>query len=313
MAALAVAILLAGCSAPKAAEPDASQPVAPAGSLLGVVVDEAVRPLAGAVITIPALPALAPATTGEDGLFRFDGLAPGAVFVQVEKPGYLAATAQGRVSDDAGAPVLNVVLRPLAETTPYIVQETWEGIVDCGLGSQVAFGLTFSCTQTVAAGVNNMCHGFPPIPPTGVCIDETQPYFFPQAAGNMSMAQSELMWDATVQGQSELLMVHQLFDSSGVVLGGTGSATGPSFLVLRLNSTLLRDNDIGGANHLGIYVSAGNGPAVNVAFQQPFKGFHTTAYHFEFEPEWVFVRDGAPVIPPVCTTCLGNAADASQP
>jgi hypothetical protein len=226
------------------------------------------------------------------------------VFIELSKGGFLTATAQGMVATDDGAAVLKVVLEPLVETTPYIVQETFEGIVECGVGSKVVFGLTFSCLQTASAGVNNLCHGAPPVPPTGVCINETDPYFFPQGQGNMSMAQSELAWDPTVQGQSELLLFHQLFDASGAVIGATGSVTGPSFLVLRLNATTLRENDIGGTNHIGVYVSVGNGPAANVAFEQSFRGFHTTAYNFEFEPDWAFVRDGPPVLPSTCTTCL---------
>lgn len=301
LVALALAALaLAGCTEPPKAEDLLMDDL---GSITGVVVDAALRPLAGAVATIPAQPQVPAATTGEDGSFRFDGLRLGLHVVQVEKPGYLSAAVTASSSADPVAPVVNVVLEPLAETQPYVVLETFDGVLDCGVGSAVVFGLTTGCLQTASSGLAVVCNGADPVPPTGVCLSQTDPYFRVATRGNMTMAQAELTWEPTLDG-AELLLLVYVFDEAEQVVGGVGSVSGPPFLVVPMNRTVVEENDLGGANHAGLYVSAGSRTAANVVAQQPFRAFHTAAYFFELPAEWAFARDGLPTLPPTCTTCL---------
>jgi hypothetical protein len=134
-------------------------------------------------------------------------------------------------------------------------------------------------------------------------VDQGESFYPSQARGNVTMAQTELTWTPTF-GSSELLLVQWAVDADGQLIRGIGSAAGPSYLVSRLNSTVLREYAIGGENSLSLYVSIGSTAAANAVVQQPYRVFHTTAYYFEFDPDWVFVEDGAPIVPPTCTTCL---------
>lgn len=297
--ALAVA-LLAGCSD----APTAEQLLAPdEGALAGVVVDPALRPLEGAVARIPAAPEVPPATTGADGTFRFQGLRAGLHIVQVEKPGYLSATVQATASAAPDAPLVNVVLEPLDETRPYVVLETFEGFLDCGVGSAAVFGFTTACRQTASAALAIACAGQDPVPPTGVCLGEADPYFRVATRGNMTTAQAELTWNPTLAG-AELLLLGYVFDPDEQVVGSVGSVTGPPYLAIPMPQAVVDEHDLGGANHVGLYVSAGSRTDANVAAQQPFRLFHTAAYFFELPTGWAFVEDGLPQVPPTCTTCL---------
>lgn len=300
-----LAAAMAGCSDPT----DAAQPTSPAhaGSIAGVVVDQAIRPVAGATASIPALPDVVAQATTADGTFRFDGLRPGLHVVHVAKPGYLATVVQAVATEDKEPDYVRVVLEPLAETKPYVVLESFEGFLDCGVGAAPLFGFTFACQQTAGAGLAALCNGAPPVPPTGVCLDETDPYVHSLARGNMSMAQTELVWEPSSGGPSELLFVQYVFDASDQIVAGAGTAAGPSYLVSRLNGTILAEHDLRGVNHLGFYVSVGSTQTASVVVQQAYRLFHTAAYYFELDIEWAFVDDGAPLVPPTCTTCLANA------
>lgn len=291
---------IAGCA--NAQDPTAPGLATSTASIQGVVVDSAVRPLAGAVVTIPAIAGLG-MTTGEDGLFRFEALAPGLHLVAIDKPGFLPTVVQAEAGTTAGAAVLTVVLEPLPETRPYVVVETFDGFLDCGIGSAPLFGFTSGCRQTASAGLAALCHGQPPVPPTGICLDETDPYFRPGTRGNITVAQAELTWDPSLQG-AELLLLAYVFDEAEQVVGTVGFVSGPPFLVLPMNRTVVDGFDLGGTNHVGLYVSAGSRTELTVVAQQPFRLFHTAAYFFELPEGWTFVRDGLPDVPPTCTTCL---------
>src|SRR5919108_5926815 len=59
------------------------------GVIRGLVVDEAIAPLAGAAVTATGAGVTGlELVTGDDGLFGFDGLDPGVYFLQASKPGY---------------------------------------------------------------------------------------------------------------------------------------------------------------------------------------------------------------------------------
>ncbi|MHB1260859.1 MAG: carboxypeptidase-like regulatory domain-containing protein [Thermoplasmatota archaeon] len=305
LALLAVVSLLAGCSQAPEPPADAANVSVP-GTLAGVVIDEAIRPISGAAVAVPAFPDLAPVLTADDGAFVLSDLAPGVVILQVTKDGYLSQTIQAEVpAADDQAPLLQVQLARDAEAAPYAIVEAFDGFIDCGAGSSVVFGFTFACQNTVQAAFPVLCNGSPPVPPTGVCLPMADPYAYPQATGNMSMVQTELVWTPSSAGSSDLLLLSQVLDPNGQVVPYAGSSVdGPSYLVSRLNATQLQEFGLTSGNHFGLFVSVGPTQPANLVLQQSYRIFHTTAYRFEFEQSWTFIEDGAPLPPPACTTCL---------
>src|ERR1051326_5321282 len=88
--ALLAAAVLAGCSGSGKAPAATLQATPTTGILRGVVVDEAIRPLEGARVTVPlAAGGDVNATTKADGAFAFDQLPPGGYVVRVHKTAFL--------------------------------------------------------------------------------------------------------------------------------------------------------------------------------------------------------------------------------
>lgn len=293
-------VILAGCSDPTAEGPRGSG--AQMHAVQGVVVDAAIRPLSGVIVTIPARPEVQPVTTGIDGTFLFHDLSPGVIVLLLDKPGFLSSTVQ--IDVQPGLPVVKIQLDALEESNPYAVLESFRGHVECGVGSAPVAGLSAGCSVLLGSALYVLCTGSGPVPPTGICIGGTNPYFVSIAAGNMTVAQTEVVWQATVNGMSELLVGSYVVDRDGVVVAGVPGASGHSVLVRRLNATTVDEFDLGRTQHLAIYVNPGNTAPVNVVVQQSYEVYHTSTFLFEPDASWVFARDGDVPVPPACTSCL---------
>lgn len=138
--ALVGALLLAGCSgdAPKGSVDNVFEGLeedvavtASTGSIAGVVVDAAIRPLAGANVTLMSDGAVS--TSGEDGRFSFEGLEPGAYFLSASAHRHDAA----QVSVDVLAGEVSTVRVLLAASTsiePYHITIQFHGHIDNYLG-----------------------------------------------------------------------------------------------------------------------------------------------------------------------------------
>lgn len=141
--ALLSAALLAGCSgggdggdAPADANDFDDLGVrgsATTGVLLGVVVDEAIRPISSAAVTLQKPDGgSAEDETDEQGRFAFGDLQPGAYFVRVTHPSYLPAQTSAEVQ--AGVedpPVVRVLLTRLFEQEPFAETIKFDGYLAC--------------------------------------------------------------------------------------------------------------------------------------------------------------------------------------
>src|ERR1041385_5709040 len=139
------ALLVAGCSQPSKANGHAvtlgdgshveltgGPTAAGKGSIVGVVVDEAIRPVKGANLTIPSEGLKT--TSDESGLFRFDDLQPGFYVVAASAPGFLPVQSSADVVADDVARLrllLPTDASPQAYHTTYTLDgymEAWTGI-----------------------------------------------------------------------------------------------------------------------------------------------------------------------------------------
>jgi hypothetical protein len=141
-----VSLLLAGLSgcagSPKPAPaPEANfqdlglEATATTGVLRGVVVDAAVRPVAGAAIRAAGPEgSTASATTNAEGLFGIDGLAPGDWFVTANKTGFVQTQQAARVDAGVAEPaIIKILLRPDPSTAPFYESYVLAAFIQCSV------------------------------------------------------------------------------------------------------------------------------------------------------------------------------------
>lgn len=146
LVALVVVAAFSGCSA----SPDSSdtsggrlppsvddvQVTATTGALRGIVIDEAIRPLAGATIVVTGVEE--PRLTAEDGGFVFNGLAAGTYFITASKPGFTPVQASGTVvAGDADPPLVKMLLTLDIVSAPFTQLQEWKAFLQCGAGAPV--------------------------------------------------------------------------------------------------------------------------------------------------------------------------------
>lgn len=314
VAAVVLAIALAGCSAegdaPVSDEEDFSElgleATEQTGVIRGVVVDAAIAPIAGA--TIDLVGQGQNATTGDDGLFGFDGLEPGTYFLEVRRLGY--GGIQQSVDVEAGVAeprVVRVQLVADPSTAPYVEQHTYQGFISCSFKvANIVFD-AFYCDPTGAAGL--------------AANDDANPFFATRPGRAPDYFQSEILWDSTQPLWDELVTIQLACEEEGC--GETsedGNANrmcnvrGMSPLVCRVNAT-----DGGGGGGVGITenklgtnrtgytvgVYANCDPCVpgtvlgfGLVYQQQFEIFSHLFYGYLPPEGWIFVEDSYVPEPP---------------
>lgn len=154
IALLLASLVLAGCSDAKNAtpEPEADfedfglEASDTTGILRGVVIDEAIRPIAGVQIVLIGPDTNRTMLTREDGLFGFDGLAPGDYFVSASKLGFTAIQSSGRVQAGVKEPSpIKIQLTADPSTRPYVQLYHLDAFMTCSarpmfIGIQCGFG-----------------------------------------------------------------------------------------------------------------------------------------------------------------------------
>lgn len=97
------------------------------GHIAGVVVDEAIRPIQGAIVRLPGMNMERP--TERDGSFGFVDLYPGPYYLSVEKDGYYMAEAMLEVKSEEFTRA-KVVLAAIPPPEPYHTTQKFDGFAD---------------------------------------------------------------------------------------------------------------------------------------------------------------------------------------
>ncbi len=320
---LALIAALAGCTGGGAGpQSDVDGATSTTGILRGVVVDEAVRPVAGASVNVTAPGVRYNATTGDDGLFRFTGLAPGTYVVEAGKrfysPHQTAVVVVADV-DEPEAARLQLVFEPRA--MPFAQVYKYEGLLECG--SNVAH----VCSNVNIATWIVVCAN------TGVCVGNVtsdRSLFFQAVDPNPTFLQAELAWDSTQPVGAEMSFYigggNEAELKAG--MGATYNITdGPSPLMLRISDhegesawcrtqdppcgeRVLSESGIGSERALLVQVEGGptmktplcgtvSPCAAGVSAKQAFTMYTTVFYGYEPPLDWLFTASGAPPAPPV--------------
>lgn len=259
------------------------------GVIRGVVIDDAIRPVEGALITLNLGPDGARnATSSDSGAFGFADLEPGTYFMQVSKAGYNAVQASADVvaGDDEPA-LVKVLLSVNPDERPYFSVINWNGYIECSF--RVAVPGVTSVGVNACNGVGNQDVNFPLAPMDAI------PTF----------VQAELIWENTQPTGSGLSFVVGPPDCRDVKYN---RADGESPLVIRMNQTeILADSeaaeDDGFLPESGIcyrafsYVSAQSAGALGLVTSQQFDAFYHVFYNMMPPEGWQFSIDGDPEQP----------------
>lgn len=255
---LLVGFGLAGCAGGGGdgdATPDGLPDVKPTedgkGAIGGVVVDEAIRPVAGALVTLASHQSNV--TTDETGTFAWSDLEPGSYFITVSAPRFLSIQSSAEVV--AGETAFVRVLLS-ADPTPLPYQQTYQhaGYMQAWAGIAQFF---VESTQD-----------------NGSALCDCRLYFTPQ--GGLSTAVYEAFWEWTVPDpadQAELYYVVEQLE---------GDAYVEDYCFSPCNVHIAGDEftpDVQAYARL-------DGPDLWVAYQQKFDLYVTLFYNGEAPEGW---------------------------
>ncbi|MGB1585656.1 MAG: carboxypeptidase-like regulatory domain-containing protein [Thermoplasmatota archaeon] len=203
MALLLLTTVLAGCAdeLPQEATDDLTfdddlSATDTTGVIRGVVVNDAIEPVAGATVLITGLEITD--ETDEQGRFTFSNLEPGTYFLDVTKDLHTAVQANVEVQAGIDAPpVLKVQLNRLYSGDPYLVTMAMDGFFTCSQAGTIVWGYSSSPCHSIGWGTNiDLCDDY------GACLDQERVFHVDLDAGWQSIIY-EMDWEATAQGTSE--------------------------------------------------------------------------------------------------------------
>jgi hypothetical protein len=320
---LAVAVLLAGCSGGKA---DADEPAVAAGpagtgSLRGVVVDHALRPVAGAEVAANGPSGSFNATTDAEGLFGFDDLAPGVYLVEAGKQFYIAQQQAVTVVEGAEPAVARFQITFEASSVPYANLYKLDGFYECGVYTVRVCSNVNILTWVVVCAQTNVCLGN---------VTQDHSLFFQWVEPGVDFIQTEMAWTPTTDtGAAMSLLIGGGTEEElkeGVGLPAYNGTAGTSPLMLRISNhesedswcrrneqcetTAVVDESRIGTDR-ALLVQVDTGPSVpvadscgvdgvydpepcgaGVAAQQSYSLFTITFYGYEPPLEWLFAETG---------------------
>jgi len=301
-AALAVlaALLVAGCTASTGGKASAAgghgDPLAAGLAFRGVVVDEAIRPLAGVNVTLSTG---ASNTTNGKGEFAFAGLPEGTLVLKAHKRGFADSTTQVDLSSTRPAPPVKLVMVADASTVAYVDAYAIDGFVECGVYFVVGYFAACSLPNTLTTIA---------CPATHVCLGNVtgdRSLILEPMGKAPTWVQMEAAWDATVDTAKVMMVQSGATTEEEVAAGGVriiNQTIGPSPNLNIIAGKALNDSRIGVDPGSLLYMrlhTAPNPPAsVGFAVEQPFKLLIHVFYGYTPPPGWRFSETNAVPPPP---------------
>ena len=302
------ALLVAGCTVEPKPESEAEsldfasidlEASDTTGILRGVVVDEAIRPLAGALI---ALQGSDPRnqTTRDDGLFGFDGLEPGTYFFTVTRLGYRTIQQSADVVAGEQQPkAVKVVLVADPAAAPFVEAQVYEGYIEC------------TTSVLVLCGAPGLL--------TGQQLTNDRFTWDQYFTNNATHIQAEMVWESTQAVSPELYFEMEVLHGDCERAEGSqvssflNGTRGPSPIYATVNQTEIRDWDLGQVCPIYMSLFSGGVPGApcgdadptgtapgwcaGATLQQRFTMYFHSFYNFMPNPGWRFTVDGQPVPP----------------
>ena len=309
---LVCALLVAGCSGGGDNASDLGQEAdggedlkvpAGKGAFRGLVVDDALRPIAQAAVDVTGNGIALNLSSDEGGAFAFIA-DPGVYLVRASKTGYSALQQAVSVTRDGQKPVY-FQLPVESSLAPYWTQHKAMAFLECSAGGAAVCGAPEIAWCIATAMLGQPCPELRE-DATIYFIDE----FFTGAGRIPHHVQVEGVWDAT-QPAAEALNVAIGSASAEEWQNGTtgpffGNHDGQSPMVARFNLTELNETSVGVER--GIWVGLYSGSNVplgdpaqtftGAAVNQRVDLYITAFYGYTPDAEWVFVENGSVPGPP---------------
>lgn len=276
------------------------------GGIRGVVVDEAIRPIAGAVIELVGGDAPTKAETTEGGLFAFSGLKAGVYLLKAGHPLY--DTQQVSAEVEAGvkepAPVKILLTRQIFEK-PYMQTLKFDGFIVCSFNSQGL--LSEECGEGVGSPhqtcdlVGGPCVANPILPgqrigkQAGNRVQFNVPITEPGLAGIVF----EKVWKPTSEAGNELYTpigldwVCNPFCGWNDIKkdGKTVELQGGSPQWAQIGQIEVTENEIVIGENVTMFTWAGSfDDDVGLALNQAYQDFMTLSYFLALPEGWSFVN-----------------------
>lgn len=331
VAALVLGIALAGCSdggADGAGGDPAVGATGTTGVIRGLIVDGAIRPLAGANVTASGAGGEWNASADANGLFGISGLAPGVYLVTASKPFHIPQ--QTAVDVRAGVEEPELVKFELTfepSSIPYANLYKLEGHYECGAYTVRICSNVNILTWVIVCAQTNVCVGN---------VTQDRSLFFQWVEPGLDFLQTEMTWEpTTAAGVAMSLLIgggNEEELKEGVSLPAYNGTSGPSPLMLRVSNheaedawcrrneqcettAVINESKIGTERALLVQVDTGptfpvvdecgvdgvydpNPCGAGFSMQQPYTLFTIAFYGYEPPADWLFVTSGAPPPPP---------------
>lgn len=272
------------------------------GILRGVVVDAAIRPLAGVRVRLAGLDQGMDTTAS--GLFGFDGLEAGEYVVQAEKAGFLPVqTTVAVVVGDDSPPFSRLLLQANGSyQAPYVEVSQITGYIQCTGSPMALCGIPNNYRPTACGTHDALCYP---------AVTEDRALFQLEALGNVSFLQAELVWQASSDLTRTLAWNHVAGMGCAGLEGHNNVTHGESPLQAPL---VPREVRVPGGDVCTMFLAVTAGPPTEAAcLPVPVPLFNTLcfgvavnqafdiylhAFYGYLPPEgWTFVADGTPPPP----------------
>lgn len=230
------------------------------GVIRAVVVDEAIRPLAGANVSVlQGVSVLRTAATGADGFAGFEGLAAGSYFLKASKRGY--ADIQQAVDVAAGVgdpPVAKLVLPARVGDLAFVQEFKFDGFMECagGGGNWCFIANYYPCLVERTAGQ----------PCTGNLTNDNSFYAIDAPLRDLQRTpdwlQAEMVWDSTQAALPYMTMRLDIDNVANVTIDNATSATGSSPLLVVYPQEWMKAWHLGTEDSLALEAFPGSPPEV---------------------------------------------------
>jgi hypothetical protein len=230
------------------------------------VIDETVRPIQGATVTVPIPGANAKTfTTTEDGVFGFNDLTPGTYFIQATAPGFGPIQTNTEVVAGVDEPeVVRVMLTALPSVDPTVQEIKFDGFLQCATYTVILL-FSVDCTSPLGyVDARFMTLTFDP---------------------NATWAQSQMFWQAATPLAEWLRLDYNYPQAADY-----GVVSGPSPLLWFRDAAGLGDIATNGGEFRSITWVYGEMP-VGAAIQQDFQIFSHLFYNCVPKEGWTFEID----------------------